>query len=85
MSKLKKKNIKKNVTTLPLTNESAIKSSKVTPNSSSKKGDVIVKEVKTNEDKIVSQIELNIPVFKKEELPETLKNIQAIKPGSRGL
>jgi|TARA_B110000438_G_scaffold229558_1_gene224363 orotate phosphoribosyltransferase len=36
-------------------------------------------------DKIVSQIELNIPVFKKEELPETLKNIQAIKPGSRGL
>ena len=55
MNKLKKKNIKKNVTTSRLTNESTIKSSKVTPNSS-KKGDVIVKEVKTNEDKIVSQI-----------------------------
>ena len=60
MSKLKKKNIKKNVTTSRLTNESAIKSSKVTPNSSSKKGDVIVKEVKTNEDKIVSQIVLKV-------------------------
>ena len=60
MSKLKKKNIKKNVTTSPLTNESTIKSSKVTPSSSSKKGDVIVKEVKTNEDKIVSQIVLKV-------------------------
>ena len=60
MSKSKKKNIKKNVTTLPLTNESTIKSSKVTPSSSSKKGDVIVKEVKTNEDKIVSQIVLKV-------------------------
>ena len=60
MSKLKKKNIKKNVTTSRLTNESTIKSSKVTPNSSSKKGDVIVKEVKTNEDKIVSQIVLKV-------------------------
>ena len=60
MSKSKKKNIKKNVTTSRLTNESTIKSSKVTPNSSSKKGDVIVKEVKTNEDKIVSQIVLKV-------------------------
>ena len=60
MNKSKKKNIKKNVTTSRLTNESTIKSSKVTPSSSSKKGDVIVKEVKTNEDKIVSQIVLKV-------------------------
>lgn len=61
MSKSKKKNIKKNVTTLPLTNESTIKSSKVTPSSSSKKGDVIVKEVKkSNEEKLVEKIVLKV-------------------------
>jgi hypothetical protein len=60
MSKSKKKNIKKNVTTLPLTNESTIKSSKVTPNSSTK-GDVIVKEVKkSNEEKLVEKIVLKV-------------------------
>ena len=75
MSKSKKKNIKKNVTTLPLTNESTIKSSKVTPSSSSKKGDVIVKEVKTNEDKIVSQIVLKVVKELKPDVDLKLKKI----------
>ena len=75
MSKLKKKNIKKNVTTSRLTNESTIKSSKVTPSSSSKKGDVIVKEVKTNEDKIVSQIVLKVVKELKPDVDLKLKKI----------
>ena len=36
-------------------------------------------------EKIVSQIKLNIPIFKKDNLPEYLSNIKAIKPGSRNL
>ena len=35
--------------------------------------------------KIVSQITLNIPTYKKENLPENLKKIRPIKPGSRGI
>ena len=32
---------------------------------------------------IISQINFNIPVFSEEKLPEHLKQIKAIKPGSR--
>jgi|TARA_Y100000590_G_scaffold317025_1_gene358563 orotate phosphoribosyltransferase len=35
--------------------------------------------------KIVSQIEINIPTYEKNNLPETLLSIKAIKPGSRGI
>ena len=40
---------------------------------------VLIKE------KIVSQIKINITVFKENELPDKLKKISAIKPGSRNL
>ena len=36
-------------------------------------------------DKIVSQIKLNIPTYKKEDLPKELMSLKAIKPGSRVL
>jgi orotate phosphoribosyltransferase len=36
-------------------------------------------------DKIVSQIELNIPTFKENNLPEELSKIKPAKPGSRNL
>ena len=36
-------------------------------------------------DKIISQIKIKIPVFKKNNLPEDLKKISAIEPGSRNL
>tara|TARA_Y100000591_G_C21423955_1_gene493574 strand:- start:42 stop:623 length:582 start_codon:yes stop_codon:yes gene_type:complete len=36
-------------------------------------------------DKIVSQVQLNIPTYTKENLPKDLKGIDAIKPGSRML
>ena len=35
--------------------------------------------------KIVSQIELNIPTYHKDNLPEELSSIEAVKPGSRNL
>jgi len=35
--------------------------------------------------KIVSQLELNIPTYSKDNLPKELLSIQAIKPGSRNL
>jgi len=35
--------------------------------------------------KIVSQIEIEIPTYKKESLPKHLKKIKAVKPGSRQL
>ena len=35
--------------------------------------------------KIVSQLELNIPTYSKENLPDDLSSIKAIKPGSRNL
>ena len=35
--------------------------------------------------KIISQIKFDIETFKENDLPEDLKNIKAIKPGSRGL
>jgi orotate phosphoribosyltransferase len=35
--------------------------------------------------KIISQIEINIPTYKKEDLPKTLISLPAIKPGSRDL
>ena len=35
--------------------------------------------------KIVSQIKLNIPTYKKEDLPKELMSLKAIKPGSRVL
>ena len=36
-------------------------------------------------DKIVSQIQLNIPTYKKENLPKELQSINPVKPGSRNL
>jgi orotate phosphoribosyltransferase len=36
-------------------------------------------------EKIISQIELNIPIYEKDKLPDSLINIKAVKPGSRGL
>ena len=36
-------------------------------------------------DKIISQIELNIPTYKKENLPKELISIDPVKPGSRNL
>ena len=36
-------------------------------------------------DKIISQIKLNIPTYKKENLPEELISIDPVKPGSRNL
>ena len=36
-------------------------------------------------EKIVSQIELNIPTYTKENLPNSLSAIKAVKPGSRNL
>ena len=36
-------------------------------------------------DKIVSQVELNIPTYSKDNLPKELLSIEAIKPGSRNL
>ena len=36
-------------------------------------------------DKIISQIELNIPTFSKDNLPKELSSIKPIKPGSRNL
>ena len=36
-------------------------------------------------DKIVSQIKLNIPTYTKENLPKNLSAIKAVKPGSRNL
>ena len=35
--------------------------------------------------KIISQIELNIPTFTKENLPKELSTIDPVKPGSRNL
>ena len=36
-------------------------------------------------DKIISQIQLNIPTYKKEDLPKELQSIVPVKPGSRNL
>ena len=36
-------------------------------------------------EKIVSQIELDIPTYKKDNLPKSLSSIEAVKPGSRNL
>ena len=36
-------------------------------------------------DKIISQIELNIPTYHKDNLPKELLSIEAVKPGSRNL
>ncbi len=36
-------------------------------------------------EKIISQIELNIPTYKKDNLPKELLSIEAVKPGSRNL
>ena len=36
-------------------------------------------------DKIISQVELNIPTFSKNNLPEELSSIKPVKPGSRNL
>ena len=36
-------------------------------------------------DKIISQVELNIPTFHKDKLPKELLSIEAVKPGSRNL
>ena len=36
-------------------------------------------------DKIISQVELNIPTYHKDNLPKELLSIEPIKPGSRNL
>ena len=36
-------------------------------------------------DKIVSQVELNIPTYQKDKLPKELSSIPPVKPGSRSL
>ena len=36
-------------------------------------------------DKIISQVQLNIPTYKKENLPKELQSIDPVKPGSRNL
>ncbi len=36
-------------------------------------------------DKIVSQVELNIPTYSKDNLPKELSSLEAVKPGSRNL
>ena len=36
-------------------------------------------------DKIISQVKLNIPTYTKENLPESLSKLKAIKPGSRDI
>ena len=43
------------------------------------KGESVIKE------KIVSQIELDIPIYTKDNLPKNLSLIEAVKPGSRDL
>ena len=43
------------------------------------------KKNKLNKMKVVSQIKLQIPTFKKNKIPHDLKKIPAIKPGSRNL
>ena len=43
------------------------------------KGESVIKE------KIVSQIELHIPIYTKDNLPKDLSLIEAVKPGSRNL
>ena len=35
--------------------------------------------------KIISQIKINIPSYDKKKIPNSLKKIKAVKPGSRGL
>ena len=37
------------------------------------------------EEKIISQVELNIPTYHKDNLPKDLLSIEAVKPGSRNL
>ena len=37
------------------------------------------------QDKIISQVELNIPTYKKDSLPKELLSIEAVKPGTRNL
>ena len=37
------------------------------------------------QDKIISQLELNIPTYKEDNLPNELLSIKAVKPGSRNL
>ena len=37
------------------------------------------------QDKIISQLELNIPTYKEDNLPKELLSIKAVKPGSRNL
>ena len=39
----------------------------------------------TIKEKIVSQIELDIPTYTKDDLPKSLASIKAVKPGSRNL
>ena len=36
-------------------------------------------------DKIISQVELNIPTYNKSDLPKELLSLEAVKPGSRNL
>ena len=36
-------------------------------------------------DKIISQVKIKIETYKKNELPDKIKNIEPIKPGSRNI
>ena len=42
-------------------------------------------KLKINKNKIVSQVKINVPTYNKKKLPEFLKKIQTISPGSRNL
>jgi hypothetical protein len=37
------------------------------------------------ENKIISQIKIEIPTYEENNLPDYLKSIKAVKPGSRGI
>ena len=42
-------------------------------------------KLKINKNKIVSQVKINVPTYNKKKLPEFLKKIPTISPGSRNL
>ena len=72
------------------TGKSALECSKIISNNASKiVGYACIIDRSNNEllikDKIVSQVKLKIETFNENKLPEILKNIPAVKPGSRNL
>ena len=73
---------KKKYTIIDLTNKNFFKKDKNSHKVSIGQFGKIISILK---EKIVSQIKLNIPTFTKDNLPENLSSIEAIKPGSRNL